>query len=105
MYICSPGEGRSQHMVFSPQQTQLYGGLQDQKPPQRKCHHEAGGDQPQILGPSQNQLVRIQVFLLAIILNAGGPQPGQAVAVDRALPAQIFLNGKDISVASLFQTQ
>jgi len=41
--------------------------------------------------------------LLAVLLNAGGAQTSKAVAVDRVLPSQEFLDGERIAAASLLQ--
>src|SRR6266481_602451 len=41
--------------------------------------------------------------LLAILLNASGAQTGEAMAVDRVLPGQEFLNRERIAAASLFK--
>src|SRR5687768_13535791 len=41
----------------------------------------------------------------AILLNARGTKPGEAVAVDGALPAQIFLHREGIAVASLLKAE
>src|ERR1700674_4724808 len=43
------------------------------------------------------------VLLLAILLDAGRAQPRKAVAVDRILPGEKFLDGQRISAAGLFK--
>ena len=41
--------------------------------------------------------------LLAVLLNAGGAQTSEAVAVDRVLPSQEFLDGQRIAAAGLLE--
>jgi hypothetical protein len=41
--------------------------------------------------------------LLAVLLNAGGPQTSKAVAVDRVLPSQEFLDSQRIAAAGLLE--
>ena len=41
--------------------------------------------------------------LLAILLNASGAQTGEAMAVDRVLPGQEFLDRESIAAAGLFK--
>src|ERR1700691_3360026 len=49
-------------------------------------------------------LVRlIKRALLAILLDAGGAQPGQAMLVDRILPGQEFLDRQGIAAAGFFE--
>src|ERR1700730_984265 len=43
------------------------------------------------------------VLLLAILLDAGRAEPRKAVAVDRILPGEKFLDGQRISAAGLFR--
>jgi len=44
----------------------------------------------------------VENALLAVLLDAGGAKAGQSVPVDRALPAQIFLNGERVTLAGFF---
>jgi hypothetical protein len=41
--------------------------------------------------------------LLAVLLNAGGAQSSKAVAVDRVLPSQKFLDSQGIAAAGLLE--
>ena len=43
--------------------------------------------------------------LFAVLLNAGGAEPRQAVAVDRTLPGEELLHGQRVAGAGLFQPQ
>jgi hypothetical protein len=45
------------------------------------------------------------VRLLAILLDAGGAQPGEAVAIDRRLPSEEFLDGERVAAACLYERQ
>src|SRR5690349_15690077 len=51
---------------------------------------------------SSNTLVR-NAALLAILLDAGGAQSGQAVLVDRELPGKKFVHGQRVTAAGLFE--
>jgi hypothetical protein len=43
--------------------------------------------------------------LLAVLLDAGGAQAGQAMLVDGKLPGQEFVDGEGVAAASFFQRQ
>ncbi len=47
--------------------------------------------------------VRPALSLLAILLNASGAQAGEAMAVDRVLPGQEFLDRERVAAAGLFK--
>ena len=47
-------------------------------------------------GQSRRLQARVQQTL-AVLLQARGAQPGQTMAVDRALPAEEFLDGQGIA--------
>ena len=42
---------------------------------------------------------------MAVVLNTGGPQSGQAMLVDGELPAQEFLGGKGITLAGFLKAE
>src|SRR5258708_39677992 len=44
-------------------------------------------------------------WLLPVLLDTRGAQARKPVLVDRALPAQIFLDRQDVAFAGFFQTQ
>lgn len=46
---------------------------------------------------------RISAILPAILLKTRRPQPGQTMAVDRALPAEEFLDGQRIAGTGIFK--
>src|SRR5271169_3196842 len=47
----------------------------------------------------------IKRVLLAVLLDAGRTQPGQAVLVDRILPGEEFLDRQGVAAASFFERQ
>src|SRR5690606_30865376 len=48
-----------------------------------------------------SEIAGAEAGLLAVLLDPGGAQTSQAVAVNRTLPAQIFFDGQSVSCASL----
>jgi hypothetical protein len=45
----------------------------------------------------------VRESLLAILLNAGGPQAGQTMLIDGKLPGQEFVNRQRVSAAGLLK--
>ena len=43
--------------------------------------------------------------LLAILLDAGGPQSGEAVLIDRELPGEEFIDCQRVAAAGLFKRE
>jgi hypothetical protein len=41
--------------------------------------------------------------LLAILLDAGGPQPGKAMLIDGKLPGEEFVDGQGVTAAGLLE--
>ncbi len=84
-------------------------------PPHTKCIPPAKtGGMPVcigVVGPMRNQpggravpaFQRISAVLTAILLETRGAQTGQTVAVDRALPAEEFLDGQRIASTGIFK--
>src|ERR1700682_6281348 len=50
-----------------------------------------------------HQIFRIPGALLAILLDAGGPQPGQTMLIDGKLPGEEFVDRQRITAASLLK--
>lgn len=55
------------------------------------------------VGDRFSENLRRPVGLLAILLNAGGPQPRQTVLVDRKLPGQEFVDGQRVAAAGFLK--
>jgi hypothetical protein len=51
------------------------------------------------------ELEILTIRLLAILLDAGGPQSGQTVLVDRELPGEEFVDCQRITAAGFLQGQ
>ena len=68
----------------------------------QKLHHEK--NRPRKTGPIFIKCSRSWGRgLLAILLDAGGPQSGKAVLIDGKLPGKEFVDGQRISAARLFE--
>src|SRR5690606_35014245 len=60
-----------------------------------------GGTSPGMTGVARTPLQT----LMAVLLQAGGAQAGEAVIVDRGLPGEKFLDGQLVAVAGFLETE
>lgn len=69
-----------------------------------KFVEEMKGAVSKVLVPERGQAFELQ-SLFAVVLDAGGPQAGEAVAVDRLLPGKEFLYCQRVAGTSLLKTE
>ncbi len=60
---------------------------------------------PERIATGPYKLTNEYADLSPVLLDTGGSEAGQSVAVDRALPAQIFLYGQGVPVTGFLEAQ